>query len=716
MRFDAISARRDRVEEAHRDTGKWLEEDVEYTDWNHSNRSSLLLLRGKPGSGKSTLAKSILKSLNKDTAAKNDVLIADFFYSFRGGQKETSHTLMLQSLLYQLLSQDERLFPLFREAYRSKKKELPFKWHREDLMKIFASLSSLKTCHTVYILLDAMDESNENGRPQILKLLLVLCSSKSDCKFKCLIASRPLPAGEIDKGSCCHLIILQEKNRKDIENLITSGLRDIEARPGGSLLDFRFASEYMMQHAHGVFLWVAIVLEELKRLVSAGPSQEELDTRLKELPLELEDMYSLIIRRLVDKQKPPFGDMVEKGVKMLTWVAFAGRPLKTAEFGDAIAIPSIPKPFCPEPNFLARARIPALDLRIEICCGPLLEIQESVIQLLHVTVREFLLRADKPAKPFDTDEERGDTEIASCCIRYLRVLSARTSTEEVGRWSPTRYNEFVVWLSGHPLLDYVVSFLPGHMEMLPKDSPVFSELSLFLQVLRKDNAISCLFESWVNLLGTPSENQRPGIEPGQFRVKCLVSAAQHGYLEVVKSVAKLRTKIDEIDRESGVFALLAAVNEGHEAVARLLLEMGANVQANDKNGRTPLWWAAAKGNETMVQLLLEKRADVEATDSISLTPLSSAAAEGHEAVVRLLIENGANVEASDIIGRTTLSLAAERGHEAVVRLLLEEGANVEYSQMALSLAAENGHEAVVRLLIEKGADVQAKDKDGRIPL
>ncbi|RYO97166.1 hypothetical protein DL765_011288 [Monosporascus sp. GIB2] len=350
LKFDELSARRDRVEPAHAETGGWLRDDVGYINWDSSDSSGLLLIRGKPGSGKSTLAKLILNSLKSKydvteidsgeiTKATNDVLIADFFYSFRGGKTETSHRLMLQSLLYQLLSQDDRLFPLFRDHFRARRRDgYQVHWQYEDLCKIFASLVSLKTRQKIYILLDAMDESSEQGRPEILRLLVQLCSAKSSCAIKGLIATRPLPRGEIDEQSSgCHAIILQERNRNDIENFITSGLQAIENSPDSPLVDFSFAKAYMMQKADGVFLWVALVLRELKELASEGCSQEEMETRLNKLPTELGEMYSLIIRRLVRRPRHPVEDPVKKGIKMPNWATFAGRPLTTEEFRDAIA-------------------------------------------------------------------------------------------------------------------------------------------------------------------------------------------------------------------------------------------------------------------------------------------------------------------------------------------------------------------------------------------
>ena len=79
---------------------------------------------------------------------------------------------------------------------------------------------------------------------------------------------------------------------------------------------------------------------------------------------------------------------------------------------------------------------------------------------------------------------------------------------------------------------------------------------------------------------------------------------------------------------------------GVENSVRLLLS-SKRTEARDSYGRTSLSWAALEGHEAVVKLLLEKGADLESKDEGGWTPLSWAAWEDNEAVVKLLIAKGA---------------------------------------------------------------------------
>ncbi|RPA97765.1 ankyrin [Choiromyces venosus 120613-1] len=141
-----------------------------------------------------------------------------------------------------------------------------------------------------------------------------------------------------------------------------------------------------------------------------------------------------------------------------------------------------------------------------------------------------------------------------------------------------------------------------------------------------------------------------------------------GLQERMEGVVKLllqQRSVDpnKADETYGRTALSWAAGHGHDAVVKELLSYGSHnpngadrawgkapqvikvfffgkkfVKYNkpDKDGRTPVWWAARNGHEGMMKLLLA-RGDVNPNRPDSDTPLLRAAWRGHEGVVKLLL-------------------------------------------------------------------------------
>ncbi len=136
----------------------------------------------------------------------------------------------------------------------------------------------------------------------------------------------------------------------------------------------------------------------------------------------------------------------------------------------------------------------------------------------------------------------------------------------------------------------------------------------------------------------------------------------------------------------------------------------AGVKQKDKHGATPLHQAAATGSAEAMRLLVAAGAEIDAVNDFGATPLMWAIGEPEK--VRILVSAGANVNARSKMGRTPLYLAAAGdGSSATVKLLLERGAKVE--DAALVAAAAANDLASIRLLLDKGANVNAKDEAGR---
>jgi ankyrin repeat protein len=190
----------------------------------------------------------------------------------------------------------------------------------------------------------------------------------------------------------------------------------------------------------------------------------------------------------------------------------------------------------------------------------------------------------------------------------------------------------------------------------------------------------------------------------------------------------------------------------------LLVDAGADPNAMDPAGETPLMAAARVGVVDAVTMLLEKGATLDATDpSFAQTALIVAVRENRPEVVRLLITRGANVNAKTRVGPTPafilpnsvpgfghgigivrggspdrgrrspipggmspLMYASRDGRLPIARMLVEANADVDFRDpnqiTPLIEAITNNHPDVATSLIEHGADVNAVDWYGRTPL
>lgn len=180
-------------------------------------------------------------------------------------------------------------------------------------------------------------------------------------------------------------------------------------------------------------------------------------------------------------------------------------------------------------------------------------------------------------------------------------------------------------------------------------------------------------------------------------------------------------------------ALFLAAWSGHRDAVDLLLERGANVAAHEREtGWTPLHAACAGGGpgaarknlSAVREILVDRGADVNALDAHGRTPLFHAVMHSHD-TVEFLLACGADVDARDNHGTAPIHLAVRNGQDStfVVGLLMASGADLagtdDSGRTVLHYLATNPYylsEPMLRFLLAHDLDINARDNDGATPL
>ncbi|MDQ7826348.1 MAG: ankyrin repeat domain-containing protein [Candidatus Eremiobacteraeota bacterium] len=218
---------------------------------------------------------------------------------------------------------------------------------------------------------------------------------------------------------------------------------------------------------------------------------------------------------------------------------------------------------------------------------------------------------------------------------------------------------------------------------------------------------------------------------------------------------KILAMLDKNPRLAGIrsaggkLALTVAASGGHRALAKIALDLGADVNGREwRSLRTALHFACHRGDGELVDLLLAHRAEVNCIDNEMATALHLALAGTHRKIAEKLTSRGAQ----DIIAYTTkdpgfpfarlapllalpilftiiftlqmnsVHMAANRGDLKKVRAYIDANPGLlnepsaKLLETPLHEAAGMGRLEVVKYLVEKGADCSLKDSSGHTAL
>ncbi|XP_022916147.2 serine/threonine-protein phosphatase 6 regulatory ankyrin repeat subunit B isoform X2 [Onthophagus taurus] len=197
-------------------------------------------------------------------------------------------------------------------------------------------------------------------------------------------------------------------------------------------------------------------------------------------------------------------------------------------------------------------------------------------------------------------------------------------------------------------------------------------------------------------------------------------AAEKGYIQVCDSLLSNKAFINSKSRNGRTALHLAAMNGYTDLVKFLIKDHNAVIDILTLKKQTPLHLAAAAGQIEVCKLLLDLGANIDATDDQGQKPIHAAAQNNYSEVAKLFLQQHPSlVMATTKDGNTCAHIAAAQGSVTVIEELMKfdrtgviTARNKLTDATALQIAAEGGHAEVVKALVRAGANVTDENKNG----
>ena len=432
---------------------EWLMRRKSFQDWRDTANAQLYWVSAKPATGKTVLSgKAIhhLKDLNRDIAFfffdyrnKVQTTISSFLLSI-AAQMAHMHTEVLQTVL-EICEKDDQLCKAdYRTIWR--------KLFMEGILRI-------RFARAQYWVIDALDECR-NGSDLVPFLLKVieLCSN-----IRILLTSRD--RFEVHrqaihpKAKVIQEEILADDTKSDIALFLDANMDQL---PSIDEKDEENMVSKILDKSAGCFLWVSLILQELRR----AHTSTEIRQVLEEVPSDMNALYSRILDSM--SEAPPYGKVLARAI--LTWAVCSSRPLTTDELCQALQID-------------IKDRIDNIKASIESRCGQLIYVDaQSRVQMVHQTARDFLLQASDFSE-FGVEERAGHRRLFMTCLEYLNSNEMRSPKFR-------RLSSGNISRERGPFVNYACnSFFEHVVHVSSQDDEA---MAVLIKMLSSTNVLSCI--------------------------------------------------------------------------------------------------------------------------------------------------------------------------------------------------------------------------------
>lgn len=382
---------------------RWILGHDDFKQWQNNPESRLLWIKGNPGKGKTMLLCGIINELSGFT--DGDTTTISFFFCQAAEPRINNATAVLRGLLYLIIDKQPALILHLQKEYDKAGRQL-FEgvnaWHA--LSRIFTDILQDPLLQSTYLIIDGLDECTHD-----LPLLLDLVSENASANpnVKWIVSSRNWKNIEESLDTADQKVRLcLELNENSISKAVTIYIHyKVQVLAKQKKFDQELLEAvrcHLLTNAHGTFLWVALVCEELKK--SKARNTRKL---LNAFPAGLDPLYERMMEHIQDSEESEDAELCKR---ILAVVAIVYRPITLEELP---ALVEIPDQVFKKDQHLA-------DLIAD--CGSFLSLHGRTVSLVHQSATDFLLK-DASDKKFSVFPQGVKAKHQEIFFRSLQVIS-----------------------------------------------------------------------------------------------------------------------------------------------------------------------------------------------------------------------------------------------------------------------------------------------------
>lgn len=366
---------------------EWLTRKENFQCWRDSHSIQMYWISAKPATGKSVLSGYIIKhlrDLNRDCS---------FYFFTHGNNLKSTISSFLRSMAWQMAFSHPEVLRTTLEICE-KDGQLSKTDYRTVWRKLFLDgILRVKFKRPQYWVVDALDECKADS--ELVSLLLKVTELSP---IRIFVTSRNRFETHKQIMQPKRGVIAEEIRAEDTKSDISLYLEaNMDQLPSVDEEASRNMVAQILRKSAGCFLWVGLVLKELKQVHTSA----EIRQVLEDVPSDMDELYSRILGSM---SRAPYGKKLAKAI--LTWTVCSARPLTTHELYHALQID-------------IKDTIDSVQKSITASCGQLVYVDtQSRVQMVHQTARDFLLRPNINSE-FGVDRRSGHKRLVMTCLEYL---------------------------------------------------------------------------------------------------------------------------------------------------------------------------------------------------------------------------------------------------------------------------------------------------------